>query len=304
LARSLRNIHVLEAAGAEVARALQIAGIPSLLLKGGSLSRWLYGPGDVRPSVDVDLLVRSTDVSLAENVLTEQGFERQSFEVQGDRPWVSHQWIRPRDGLAVDLHRSLIGVGVDPAILWEALVDESEDLEVAGRTLRALRPQAKAFHVALHAAEHGTGGSKALEDLRRALERVPIGVWAEAADLARRLDAVPAFAGGLRLLPAGERLASHLRLPPTIEPIEVSLRLRGAPPHSIGLAWLLTRHGAAAKAALIARKLVPPREFIEGWSPRARRGTFPLIAAYLRRPFWLARHSFPAWRAWRRAKKS
>ena len=54
-----------------------------------------------------------------------------------------------------------------------------------------------------------------MEDLARAIERWPLGVWRAADRLARELEAAPAFAAGLRQLPHGEILARKLALPPT-----------------------------------------------------------------------------------------
>ena len=83
------------------------------------------------------------------------------------------------------------------------------------RARRAPRSPPRASHSwpALHAAHHGRTYPRPLRDLERALDRLDRETWVAAARLAAELDAVEAFAAGLRLVPAGESLASELDLP-------------------------------------------------------------------------------------------
>ena len=52
---------VIDAVTAEVVGAFAAVGIPSILLKGPALVRWLYPAGEGRPYLDSDLLVPHAD---------------------------------------------------------------------------------------------------------------------------------------------------------------------------------------------------------------------------------------------------
>jgi Uncharacterised nucleotidyltransferase len=278
---------------AEVFAALHAAGVPAIVLKGASVARWLYDDTP-RYSSDVDLVVAPASLEAAEAVLRSLAFQPS----HGDEH--ARDWARERDGMVVDLHETIVGVHVDPEVLWAELTSESERMELAGEEIAVLNPPARALHLALHAAQHGVGVSTALEDLERALARLAAERWGEAAGLAERLRAVPAFAAGLRLVPAGRAVADRLGLPVEISP-EIALRTRTPPPVALGLYELATAQGFRAKARLLARELAPPAAFMRGrfGFARTRAG---LVAAYAWRPLWLAWHAAPALRAWQRAR--
>ncbi len=285
----------------EVVQALHAAGIRPVLLKGPALADWLYQDGS-RTYQDTDLLVDPARVEQAELVLTRLGFKHPPVDdIPLDRPWHAHAWFRR--GRNVDLHRTLIGVRVPPRELWKVLSTRTETTQVGGAEVEILDPPARALHVALHAAQDGTRpGKNAQRDLARALACVPTQVWEEAADLAARLDAVPAFAAGLRLFPAGEALATRLGLPES-RSVEVALRASAAPPLSLGFDWLANTPGLRPKLAFLAHKLVPPLAFMQAWTPLAHRGPLGLVAAYLWRPLWLCGNAAPALRAWWRTRR-
>jgi hypothetical protein len=283
----------LEAVTAEVVAALRDARIAAIVLKGAAASRWLYGE-DARHSSDVDLLVAPSAFRPAEGVLASLGFTG----AHGDEH--ARDWRRARDGMVVDLHETIVGATVPQQRLWDELARETETVRMGGREVDILNPPGRALHVALHAAQHGVEVGSAIEDLGRALERVPHEVWDGAAVLAARLHARPAFAAGLRLLPAGEAVAERLGLPVEIS-AEIALRARTPPPVALGFYQLATTHGFRNKAALVLEELAPPPSFMRARFPRAARTRPGLAAAYVWRPLWLLWHTGPALQAWRRA---
>jgi hypothetical protein len=301
--RAARTIAV-DLATATVARRLTQAGVRCILLKGPALAALLHGDGAFRPYVDVDLLVAPADVARAENVLGELGFEQLVDDAQlgGHRRLHAHEWRRA-GGPSVDLHRTLPGARADPATVAAVLATQTRTIAVAGEDVEALAPAGVALQVALHAAHHGPLAPKALDDLERAVERIPLETWNEAAALAERIDATPALAAGLRLEPAGAAIADRLSLPYG-GPVDVALRADGAPPLAVGIDWLLQTPGPRAKLALVTRTALPPPGALRLWRPLARRGAPGLAAAYLSHPFWLARHAVPSVLAVRRARKS
>jgi hypothetical protein len=289
---------------AEVVRALETADIRCILLKGPALARWLYDERDVRTYVDCDLMVAPEDIPRAENLLSEKGFRLSGFDsIAGDWPKHARTWFREDSG-NVDLHHTLVGVGVSDAELWELLSSRTERMHVLGVEVEVLTLAGRALVLTLHAAKDGPRVEKIRRDLGKALERVPLNVWREAAELAVRLDASPGFAAGLRLLPEGRELARRLNLASELR-MEAALRMSGGPPPlAAGLEWMANEPGLRRRAVLAFRKMFPPRAYLRTWTPIARSGPLGLAVARAWRPFWVIWHLGPAFLAWRRARRA
>jgi hypothetical protein len=300
IAKNLR----IDAATAEVLNAFSAAGVESLLLKGASLARWLYDAGEPRPQGDFDLLVPPSDRPIAEQVLSELGFERSVDEREMPSWWRDHgvAWLRHDDAVALDLHRTLTGVGVDENRLWTTL-SQSADTIVVGKARAATLPvHGLAFHVALHAAQHGQGWDDMLAELDRAIQRADMATWRAAADLAESLDATAAFATGLRLVPAGRELADELGLPAS-QPLDVALRAGTPPPIALGFDQLSRATGVRARLSILRHKLLPPPTFIRHQFPEARASRLALALAYVKRWRFLLRNAPGGFRAWRSARR-
>jgi hypothetical protein len=288
----------LEALAVEVTTAFERSDVACILLKGPALIRWLYPPSTDRYSVDVDLLVAPEDIHRAEAALAQLGFE--PFEPKRDDKH-ARSWARPGDALPVDLHRGLVGVGVDDETAWEVLSTITEPLQVGGTNLAVLQPHGRALHLALHAAQETPDKTQALRDLGRGIELLELDVWRRARALGVELDALPALGAGLRLLPEGAMIARELELPdrPTTE---IALRAAGAPDLSLGVNRFLEMDGTTARARYAASRAFPSPAAMRAWSPLARRGRLGLAAAYVWRVPWLATRLVPAVRAVRVAR--
>jgi hypothetical protein len=302
--RSVARSLAVDLATAEVVTALRERGIRSVVLRGPALARRVYPMGELRPYVDVDLLVAPADDGAAGDVLSRLGFAVvvSDEELEGHRPAHAHEWVRERDTVAVDLHRTLSGAGARPDQVWAVIAEGAETEVVGGAAVEVPSLAAVALQLGLHAAHHGPRRGKSLRDLELALERLPEGAWLAAAELASQLDAVPAFAAGLRLVPAGALLAERLGLP-FARPVDIALRASSAPPLALGLDWLMRTSGLRAKGVLVVRTLAPSPGALRSWRPLARRRPLGLAAAYLSHPFWLARHVVPSLMAVRHAQK-
>jgi hypothetical protein len=290
----------------EVVSRFRQAAIEPILLRGPTLARWLYHDLADRTYIDVDLLVRRIDVARAEAILSVLEFQDRTVAgvIAGDRPAYAHTWVRPSDGATVDLHYTLHGIGAPPDIVFEAFFrGQTEPFALGPLDVTALRPPGRAFVVALHAAAHGAGVGKPLNDLRRALEQVPVETWQESAALAGQLQAREAFATGLRLFSAGEEIAESLGLSGEAS-TETVLRAATPPPMALGFEWLARTPGGWQRARLVVRKSVPSPSFMRAWSPLAARGKMGLLMAYVYRLAWLAQHSVPGLVAWLRARRS
>jgi len=283
----------IEATAARVVSTLREAGARCLLLKGPSLAELYDG---ARHYADVDLFVEPRSLDLAERVLGELG-----FRLRHDDP---HSRIWGREGVDVDLHTTIVGVGVAPQRLWDVWSEHSESLVLRGVRVETLDRPARVLHVALHAAQHGVNEPKPREDLRRALERMPREVWVDAAQLAAELDAEAALSAGLDLEPAGRELRQSLPIGAAARRTETELRASTAPPTSVGLLRLAETKGLRAKASLVWRELFPSAAFMRTWTPLAARGRVGLALAYAWRPVWMLLQLGPALRAIMRARRA
>jgi len=286
----------------ELAGALRERGLRGIVLKGPALRRWLYGDTSERMSLDIDLLVSWDDLEAVEGVLDATGWRYLGIDAVGeDRPHC-RVWERPDNGLILELHRTLAGIGAPPAKSWAVLSAHTEELAIGGSRMEVLDVPARALHVALHATQHGTELERTQEDLRRAAAQVPLSAWQEAADLAGELQAMSAFTTGLALVAEGRDLLASLSLP-VERSTEAGLRAGGAPPMAEGLEWVARQPGWRARLSFVARHLVPPRGYMRVWFPPARRSRLALVAAYAWRPVWLLLRVGPAAKAWLGARR-
>lgn len=286
----------LDAYTGELVDALRNAGFPSLVLKGPAIVQLLYEDGALRFHDDIDLLVRADDLAPIGAFLASQGFERAADAESGA------VWARAGDGIVVDLHTTLVGIAATSGEVWTALSRESSELELGSRVVQTLAPPAIAFHVSLHAAQHGAATGRSLADLERALSLLDRRTWNGAAALARALAAEPAMAAGLRLRPQGAALAGELGLAGEGS-IPLALRAATAPDTAMGIYRLVSTPGVRGKAALLGRELLPAPAFMRQMYPVARRGRPGLVASYLWRPFALLGHAGPGLLALHRARR-
>ena len=275
----------LDAVAAEVCGALAVAGVPTAVLKGPVLVKRLYDDDARRSYRDVDLLVPHCDESATYEVLQQLGFVAASGTGSVD-PGVAdhHQWFR--SDAIVEVHVSLIGINAEPADVWPLLAQHMTTQRVGGREVRTLDDVGLAFHIALHAAQHGRSWSKSIEDLDRALAQWPLSAWSRAADLAVELNAATAFAAGLRLHAEGVVLADSLGLT-ALPDVPTALRAQSAPDLAFGLERLARRRGWLGRASHVVSVLFPSPAFMRWWSPTARAGRLGLAVAYVYRPVWL-----------------
>jgi hypothetical protein len=308
--RGLRAQAELDAATVEALNAFDAAGVQYLLLKGAALGRLLYTHGRRRGYSDVDLLVAPDALASAGRVLSELGYTNTTASWGiADVAGAVHAdvWVRRNQAigpLMIDLHSRLAGVQASPQVAWDALAARRAWIELNGRRAAVLGREGLALHLATHAAQHGPDELKPLADLAYGLDHWPPEVWLEAAGLASELDAVGAFAAGLRLVPAGAVLAERLELPAT-DDVEWEMLHRGERPRgTFHMQAFADARGLRERGQVLRRSLLPSREWIVWQDPRAADSRPRLAAArarhILRAPAWAVR----AWRFRRRARRA
>jgi hypothetical protein len=291
---------LLDRVTAEVHGALAAAGIPSIVLKGPAIANWLYHGDEVRGYGDSDLLIPHDRWQAAGEVLAQQGFRNFYANMAHPRmeSYASDPWFRGDQD--VDLHSTIYGIEAPHGAVWGVLSEDQALMEIGGEMLPVLGEPARALHVALHAAQHQDG--KAVHDLEKAIAQLPEETWRLAADIANRLEALPAFAAGLRLTDDGEALARRMGIE-HVRSTHTDLRA-GQVPLAESLNELLETPGIVAKLRVGVAEVFPKPRFMRWWMPLANRGRAGMAVAYLWRPVYIVSRLPAAIRAVYRARRT
>lgn len=142
------------------------AGLAVMPLKGPVLADELYPAPLLRPSADLDLLVRAGDCVAAARVLTDLGYVRRPDDEQG----AAYHAIFTGRGVDLELHHDLGEAHVsrlDVEAIWRAAVSTRwQDAPVQ----RMATPH-HLMYLAFHAAKDGLASLKALVDIALLVER-------------------------------------------------------------------------------------------------------------------------------------
>lgn len=270
----------------EMVAALRAHGVRPILMKGAALRTWLYPDGG-RTYGDVDLLVAPGEHPQARRVLTDRGWSPSPYPTPSDHA-LSFAPPAGHPPFAIDLHWTTHHVAVPAEAAWALLSSRTRTIAVGRGAVEVLAPTALAVVAALHLPIHADV-PKHREDLRRAVVALDDEGWRSAAGLADALGALDVLAAALRHLPEGVPLADRLGLP-VVSDARLRLRL-SAPPETatalLGL-WEARRDRAELRRRLAS--LVRPAPIVmHRHYPLARRRRGGMTAAYLYRPFHLAR---------------
>ena len=292
----------LDSAVATLVPALRARGVRPVLIKGPAIAGWLYEDPRERPYGDIDLLIAPGQFALAEQVMAEHGFIAAASGLRNAERVKHHErWTRPgAQEIRIELHRTLALLSQPPSLVWRRLTAETVTIVVGGVAIETPAEPAAALILCLHAAQHGVRGRRPRIDLARALERVDTPTWHRAAVLADELDAAPAFAAGLQLVPAGRELCRTLDLLPAV-PRRLRMVVAATDAVAIEIEKLVSMRGARARIRLVAHGLIPSRRYMLAVSPLASRGRLGMVGAYLWRPFRLLGRFTGGLRAWRHA---
>jgi hypothetical protein len=157
-------------------------GIEVLPLKGPPLAQSLYGDVNLRPSSDLDLLLRRNDLSRAGTLMQDLGF---AARPQSD---YDRRFVRGR--LAVELHFELASpqyCRFDTAGLWK----RSRSGEFQGQPVRILADDDLVLYLCSHGLKHGYSRLIWILDVARALHGRELCACDELMSHARKLGLLP-----------------------------------------------------------------------------------------------------------------
>jgi len=238
LADSTARQLILSRELAGLLRHFEAAGVPVIPLKGPVLGETLYPHPALRPSGDLDLLIRRETLSSVDRLLQSLGYRRVAdahswdFDVAYDRETV----YEGPTGVHVDLHWGLVS---DPRYSWnerEGLTvwDRAVRIRVAGEKALGLAPEDLLLYLALHlAVHHGLAGLLWYWDLRLVLDR-----WGDTLDWAVLVERASRWR--VRAACYFALLGLELFFGPSA-PASVMARVKPRGPRAAVIAWLL-RH--------------------------------------------------------------
>ena len=137
----------------------------------------------------------------------------------------------------------------------------------------------------------------------RAIRQLGDDCWRSAGELARQLDAEAPFGTGLRLLPAGVKIAERLGLGWAPSP-RTLLNWHRAPFGATVWEALAEAPDMRARLLLLARFLAPGSDLLRQRSALARRGPLGLMLTYLVRPWQLTIKALRALAPWLRLRRA
>jgi hypothetical protein len=196
-------------------RALSVAGIPSLALKGVALALTVYPDASLRNFGDIDILVDQENLGAARMVAYRCGYQPEHLELEPRKhhlppfigtceediltgtlaveydPSLTPETIEPyRHSVMVELHRGLfidlsaVMRGSDMGVFWES---PQFVLLPDGTPMRIMAPEAMIVHLCAHAGQHGFDRLIYPLDVALVVQSYKALIdWARVADIARR----------------------------------------------------------------------------------------------------------------------
>lgn len=142
------------------------AGVAVMPLKGPVLADQLYLTPSLRPSSDLDVLVRAHDTAAAEHILEGLGYTRRPDEEQG----ADYHTIFTAYGVDVELHRDL-GERHASRLDVEAIWSSATAASWQGHPIWCMSLSDQLVYLAFHAAKDGLASLKALVDIALLVDR-------------------------------------------------------------------------------------------------------------------------------------
>jgi putative nucleotidyltransferase-like protein len=157
-AHMARNLH-LASQLLRVVNAFDEYGIPFATFKGIALATSLYGDISRREFNDIDIIVRTVDVSAAESALQSCGYRP---ALGSSREWRKaflayqrqHMFV-DADSVTIDLHWGLTREGFPFPLRASDIWSTLERMSIAGRPIPTFGPEVMGIYLAAHGAKEG-----------------------------------------------------------------------------------------------------------------------------------------------------
>jgi putative nucleotidyltransferase-like protein len=194
-ANAIRNTY-LTSELIRIAGLLKERGVNPVAFKGPVLAHAIYGDVSLRQFVDLDILVRPSDLAMTRELLSAQGYTSVFSDLGADELsffQCYEETFDKEDGIVcIDVHWQMnpqyFAYALDGDALWRRTIQ----MELQGTTVTALATPDLLLHLCVHGAKHGWARLAWICDVAVLIRRTPELDWlalvAEAASLgARRL---------------------------------------------------------------------------------------------------------------------
>lgn len=248
------------------------AGVPVMTLKGPGLAQQLYGEPGMRDSLDLDLLVPSTHVDVAAQLLRARGYwleprlRYRSFRELAGR--CTEVRFRNERGVAVDLRWASAPADypcrIPEARLWSA----QSSVSIGGQSVPVLSRECLLVYLCVDGTRHCWPTLRWLCDVALLVTGADEIAWEVVDSIAAESHATRALDLGLRLahgllgVPVPTALAARVTADKTLAPlvVEVAACLQStrptSPTASPSFTWFHTPVRTARRAAKFGRELV------------------------------------------------
>ena len=205
-ANAMRNAYLAREL-VRITSLLKEKGVPVIAFKGPVLARAAYGDLSLREFIDLDILVRPSDLGVTRDFLFSQGYTSR-YSGLGEKERGFFLWCEEafgnKDGLVcVDVHWQMnpqyFAYAPEGDVLWRRMVP----VELQGGTVNTLSTSDLLLHLCVHGAKHGWTTLGWICDVAVLACRNPGLEWS-------RMIAEAASLGGRRLLLLGLYLAYNL----------------------------------------------------------------------------------------------
>ncbi|MEM7128336.1 MAG: nucleotidyltransferase family protein [Chloroflexota bacterium] len=145
----------------KISRILAENDIPHLHYKGIILDHLLYGGQMLRPTSDMDILVKKEDVLSIKKLLFDQGYH--SLHMSGEdeiaeQIWLKYKkdyaFIHPRNNHMIEVHWQLTTSEISTEIGWSYLQPVYQSVELNGQWLQTLSREDTYLTLCTHGARH------------------------------------------------------------------------------------------------------------------------------------------------------
>jgi hypothetical protein len=276
-------------------------GVDTILTKGPALSVRCYGDPGIRQYVDLDLIVRESDIRRATQAMLNLAYEPRVPLTAIDAKKLAGEYAfrHPSTGLLVELHTERTFRYHPRPLQIEKLFERRASVMIDGRDVPALSVEDELVLICVHGAKHFWERLMWIADVAALISSKQPPDWERVMTTAREV-------GAERILRLALRLASDLlgmQLPPPVEAsvrsdrtvaklaTQIEARLASREPQQIGIRQraafrVLMRGGLFAGAAYLLRLSLSPTE--EDWTP-GKEGNRPAFLDVVSRPLRLAK---------------
>jgi len=132
---------------------LKEKGIEAIPLKGAIASEMIFGNPGLYPSVDIDILVRPSDIPRVDKVLTEAGYKKNEGISESDLLSSHYHLIFQKDRHHVEVHWNLVKryFQIPPEFWWE----DVQKTEYAGMEITTLSVERYIMYTVFRLFDHG-----------------------------------------------------------------------------------------------------------------------------------------------------